>query len=146
MSETPDRTPSRPGPRRPGRVRKLWGWLLDYAYVTYWWLRAFLGRSDPDVYLHPRTGTQPKAPVLIIPGVYESWRVMQPVADHLFRAAHPVHVLEGAKIAVAPGMGSGDYGDDHVRIALIENEHRLRQAVRGIRDMFRKDGLLRGAA
>ena len=43
-------------------------------------------------------------------------------------------------------IGFGDYGDDHVRIALIENEHRLRQAVRGIRDMFRKDGLLRGAA
>ncbi len=55
-------------------------------------------------------------------------------------------LLEEAKIAVAPGIGFGDYGDDHVRIALIENEHRLRQAVRGIRDMFRKDGLLRGAA
>src|SRR2546428_2201365 len=54
--------------------------------------------------------------------------------------------LEHAKIAVAPGVGFGDYGDDHVRIALIENEHRLRQALRGIRDMFRKDGLLRGAA
>ena len=55
-------------------------------------------------------------------------------------------LLEGAHIAVAPGIGFGDYGDDHVRIALIENEHRLRQAVRGIKDMFRKDGLLRGAA
>ena len=55
-------------------------------------------------------------------------------------------LMEGAHIAVAPGAGFGDYGDDHVRIALIENEHRLRQAVRGIRDMFRKDGLLRGAA
>ena len=55
-------------------------------------------------------------------------------------------LLEQAKIAVAPGIGFGDYGDDHVRIALIENELRLRQAVRGIRDMFRKDGLLRGAA
>jgi alanine-synthesizing transaminase len=55
-------------------------------------------------------------------------------------------LLEGAHIAVAPGIGFGDYGDDHVRIALIENEHRLRQAVRGIRDMFRRDGLLRGAA
>ena len=55
-------------------------------------------------------------------------------------------LIEGAKIAVSPGIGFGDYGDDHVRIALIENEHRLRQAVRGVRDMFRKDGLLRGAA
>jgi len=55
-------------------------------------------------------------------------------------------LLEEAKIAVAPGIGFGDYGDDHVRIALIENEHRLRQAVRGVREMFKKDGLLRGAA
>jgi len=55
-------------------------------------------------------------------------------------------LLADAKIAVAPGIGFGDYGDDHVRIALIENEHRLRQAARGIRDMFKKDGLLRASA
>ena len=55
-------------------------------------------------------------------------------------------LIDEAKIAVAPGVGFGEYGNDHVRIALIENEHRLRQAVRGVRDMFRKDGLLRGAA
>jgi len=48
-------------------------------------------------------------------------------------------LLADAKIAVAPGIGFGDYGDDHVRIALIENEHRLRQAVRGVRDMLKKD-------
>jgi alanine-synthesizing transaminase len=55
-------------------------------------------------------------------------------------------LLAEAKIAVSPGIGFGEYGDDHVRIALIENEHRLRQAARGIKEMFRKDGLLRGAA
>ena len=55
-------------------------------------------------------------------------------------------LLEDAKIAVSPGVGFGDYGDDHVRIALIENELRLKQAARGIKEMFRKDGLLRGAA
>ena len=41
---------------------------------------------------------------------------------------------------MAPGIGFGDYGDDHVRIALIENEARIRQAVRGVKDMIRKDG------
>ena len=51
-------------------------------------------------------------------------------------------LLTDAKVAVAPGTGFGHYGDDHVRFALIENEARTRQAVRGIRDMFRKDGLL----
>lgn len=48
-------------------------------------------------------------------------------------------LLKDAKVAVAPGIGFGEYGDTHVRFGLIENEHRTRQAVRGIRDMFRKD-------
>jgi alanine-synthesizing transaminase len=51
-------------------------------------------------------------------------------------------VLGEAKVAVSPGVGFGDYGDTHVRFALIENEHRIRQAVRGIKEMLRKDGLL----
>jgi len=48
-------------------------------------------------------------------------------------------LLVDAKVAVSPGVGFGSYGDDHVRFGLIENEHRTRQAVRGIRDMFRSD-------
>ena len=51
-------------------------------------------------------------------------------------------LLSDAKIAVAPGTGFGHYGDGHVRFAMIENEARTRQAVRGIKEMFRKDGLL----
>jgi alanine-synthesizing transaminase len=52
------------------------------------------------------------------------------------------HVLDVAKVAVSPGIGFGDQGDGYVRFALIENEQRIRQAVRGIKEMFRKDGLL----
>lgn len=48
-------------------------------------------------------------------------------------------LLREAKVAVSPGIGFGEHGDDHVRFGLIENEHRTRQAVRGIRDMFRND-------
>jgi len=48
-------------------------------------------------------------------------------------------LLKEAKVAVSPGIGFGEYGDDHVRFGLIENEHRTRQALRGIRDMFRAD-------
>ena len=51
-------------------------------------------------------------------------------------------LLADAKVAVSPGVGFGEYGDDHVRFSLIENEARIRQALRGIKDMFRKDGLL----
>jgi len=42
-------------------------------------------------------------------------------------------LLERAKVAVAPGIGFGEHGDGHVRIALVENTQRLRQAVRNIR-------------
>lgn len=48
-------------------------------------------------------------------------------------------LLKEAKVAVSPGIGFGDYGDGFVRFGLIENEHRTRQALRGIRDMFRAD-------
>ncbi|MER1939826.1 alanine transaminase [Castellaniella sp. FW104-16D08] len=53
------------------------------------------------------------------------------------------HLLSEAKVAVSPGIGFGEYGDEYVRFALIENEQRTRQAVRGIKDMFRKDGFLK---
>ena len=51
-------------------------------------------------------------------------------------------LLEKAKVCVSPGIGFGDHGDDHVRFALIENEARIRQAVRGIKAMFKADGVL----
>jgi alanine-synthesizing transaminase len=55
-------------------------------------------------------------------------------------------LLAQAKVAVSPGVGFGEYGDTHVRFALIENERRIRQAVRGIRDMLRRDALVPKAA
>ncbi|HPE61813.1 MAG TPA: alanine transaminase [Thiolinea sp.] len=48
-------------------------------------------------------------------------------------------VLREARVAVSPGIGFGEYGDDHVRFSLIENEHRTRQALRGLKQMFRQD-------
>jgi alanine-synthesizing transaminase len=53
-------------------------------------------------------------------------------------------LLTEARVAVSPGIGFGDYGDDHVRFALIENPHRIRQAVRGIKEML-KNAELKGA-
>jgi alanine-synthesizing transaminase len=55
-------------------------------------------------------------------------------------------LLAKAKVSVSPGIGFGDHGDDHVRFALIENESRIRQAVRGIKAMFRADGVLQPAS
>jgi alanine-synthesizing transaminase len=55
-------------------------------------------------------------------------------------------LLNDARVAVSPGIGFGQYGDDRVRFSMIENEARTRQAIRGLRDMFRRDGLLKMAA
>ncbi len=79
------------------------------------------------------------------------WTVEKPKATMFVWAAIPHRYREmgslefakklllEAKVAVSPGVGFGQYGDDHVRFSLIENEHRTHQAVRGIRDMLRKD-------
>jgi alanine-synthesizing transaminase len=48
-------------------------------------------------------------------------------------------LLDQAEVAVAPGIGFGEYGDGHVRIALVENKQRLRQAVRNIKAFMAKD-------
>ena len=45
-------------------------------------------------------------------------------------------LLKEAKVAVSPGIGFGEYGDNFVRLSLIENEHRMRQAVRGFKKAF----------
>jgi alanine-synthesizing transaminase len=47
-------------------------------------------------------------------------------------------LLRDAKVAVSPGAGFGEGGDNFVRFALVENEHRTRQAVRNIRDVLQK--------
>jgi alanine-synthesizing transaminase len=46
-------------------------------------------------------------------------------------------LLREAKVAVSPGVGFGEYGEGYVRFALVENKHRIRQAVRGIRRFLR---------
>ena len=92
---------------------------------------------------------------VLVKGLHEAgWMVENPKASmyvwaHIpeqYRAKGSLEfakrILEEAKVAVSPGIGFGDYGDEYVRFALIENEQRTRQAVRGIKDMFRKDGLL----
>ena len=92
---------------------------------------------------------------VLLKGLHEAgWMVENPKASmyiwaHIpepYRAAGSLEfakrILEEAKVAVSPGVGFGDYGDEYVRFALIENEQRTRQAVRGIKEMFRKDGLL----
>jgi alanine-synthesizing transaminase len=68
------------------------------------------------------------------------WAPIPPEYRHLGSLEFAKKLLLEAKVAVSPGIGFGEYGDGHVRFALIENEHRTRQAVRGLRAMFRHEG------
>jgi alanine-synthesizing transaminase len=77
----------------------------------------------------------PKATMFIWAQIPEPYRAMKSLE-------FSKKVLADAKVAVSPGIGFGEYGDDYVRFSLIENEARTKQAIRGLRDMFKKDGLL----
>ncbi len=79
--------------------------------------------------------TPPKATMFV-------WAPIPEPYKHLGSLEFSKKLLSEAKVAVSPGIGFGEYGDDHVRFGLIENEHRTRQAIRGIRNMFRNDGVV----
>jgi alanine-synthesizing transaminase len=66
------------------------------------------------------------------------WAKIPEAYQHLGSLEFAKLLLREAKVAVSPGIGFGDYGDSHVRFALIENEHRTRQAVKGIKQMLRR--------
>ncbi|HEY2133762.1 MAG TPA: LL-diaminopimelate aminotransferase [Acetobacteraceae bacterium] len=68
-----------------------------------------------------------------------AWAPIPPRFAHLGSVAFSKLLLARAKVAVAPGIGFGEHGDSHVRIALVENNHRLRQALRNIRTFLATD-------
>jgi alanine-synthesizing transaminase len=68
-----------------------------------------------------------------------AWAPIPPRFAHLGSVEFSKLLLAKAKVAVAPGIGFGEYGDGHVRIAFVENQHRLRQAIRNIRAFLMTD-------
>ena len=68
-----------------------------------------------------------------------AWAPIPPRFAHLGSVGFSKLLMEKAKVAVAPGIGFGEHGDSHVRIALVENNHRLRQALRNIRTFLATD-------
>ena len=68
------------------------------------------------------------------------WAPIPEQFAHLGSVAFSKLLLTEAKVAVSPGLGFGEYGDGHVRIALVENEQRIRQATRSIRRFLESGG------
>jgi len=81
------------------------------------------------------TVEKPKATMFVWAPIPEPYRDMKSVE-------FCKKMIIDAKVAVSPGIGFGQHGDDHVRFSLIENEHRTRQALRGIRNMLKKDNVV----
>ncbi len=131
----------------------------DYGSFTPVQVASIVALDGPQECVEEIRKTYEKRRDVMVKGLHDiGWMVENPKASMYIWAKIPAtyekmgsieftkHLMQEAKIAVSPGIGFGEYGDGHVRIALIENEHRLRQALRGVREMFKKDGLLKGAA
>jgi alanine-synthesizing transaminase len=124
----------------------------DYGTFTPLQVAAIAALEGPQDCVAAITAEYQKRRDVLVQGLHEAgWMVEVPRASMyiwaeippLYRALGSLEfakkVLKEARVAVSPGIGFGDYGDTHVRFALIENQQRIRQAVRGIKDMLRRD-------
>lgn len=69
-------------------LRSLGWWVRDYVYAALRQVRAFVDRTTPDAF---RSGS--RAPIVVLPGVYESWRFLRPLIADLHDRGYPVHVV-----------------------------------------------------
>jgi alanine-synthesizing transaminase len=128
---------------------------FDYGTFTPIQVAAIAALEGPQECVAQICETYRKRRDVLIEGLNKlGWQVASPKATMFVWAKIPEAykelkslefsklLLTEAKTAVSPGIGFGDYGDDHVRFALIENEERTRQALRGIKAMFNKNTLV----
>ena len=125
---------------------------LDYGAFTPIQVAATAALNGPqDCVAEMRSLYKERRDVLVSGLVQAGWAMPSPEGSmfawapiperyaHLGSVEFSKLLLSRAKVAVAPGIGFGEYGDGHVRIALVENTQRLRQAVRNIRAFLHTD-------
>lgn len=129
---------------------------LDYGTFTPIQVAAITALEGPDeCVIEIRTMYEKRRNVLC-DGLNElGWNVVRPKATMFVWAPIPEHyrsmgslefskyLLKEAQIAVSPGIGFGQLGDSYVRFGLIENKDRTRQALRNLKALFKRDGLLK---
>jgi alanine-synthesizing transaminase len=126
---------------------------LDYGAFTPIQVAATAALNGPqDCVVAARELYRERRDILVDGLEKAGWRVPRPTATMFCWAPLPTAcrdmgslafaklLLEEADVAVSPGIGFGEYGDGHVRMALVENKHRLRQAVRNIRGFLARHG------
>jgi alanine-synthesizing transaminase len=127
----------------------------DYGTFTPVQVASIIALEGPQDCVKQICATYQKRRDVLVSGLHAAgWMVDNPKATMYVWAKIPEayaklgslefskKLLLDAHVAASPGIGFGEYGDDHVRFAMIENEARTRQAIRGIKDMFKKDGVL----
>src|SRR5215213_5734698 len=128
-----------------GRVKSY----LDYGAFTPIQVAATAALNGPDECIREMRATyKRRRDVMVDSFAKAGWTVPVPTASMFawvqipekFRSLGSLEfsklLVEKADVAVAPGIGFGEHGDDYVRIALVENEQRIRQAARNIRKFF----------
>ncbi|MHA1600556.1 MAG: LL-diaminopimelate aminotransferase [Alphaproteobacteria bacterium] len=133
---------------------------VDYGIFTPMQVAATAALNGPqDCVDEMRARYKARRDVLVKGLAAAGWPVPSPVATMFVWAPMPPEytergslefsklLLEKAQVAVAPGIGFGEYGEAFVRLGLVENEHRIRQAVRNVKAMLRRaetGGAVRG--
>ncbi|OIU85986.1 triacylglycerol lipase [Microbacterium sp. AR7-10] len=101
-----------------GLLRRAIWWAQDYAYAAAWQIRAFGDRDRAEAYSRG-TGV----PIVVLPGIYESWRFMRPLIERAHRDGHPVHVIEPLERNLSPIAEMAD------RVSTYLAEHDLHDVV-----------------
>lgn len=101
-----------------GLLRRAIWWAQDYAYAAAWQIRAFGDRDRAETYSRG-TGV----PIVVLPGIYESWRFMRPLIERAHRDGHPVHVIEPLERNLSPIAEMAD------RVSTYLAEHDLHDVV-----------------
>jgi alanine-synthesizing transaminase len=125
---------------------------LDYGAFTPIQVAATAALNGPQDCIEEMRVLYKERREVLVKGLHAAgWDVPAPEASmflwapiperfrHLGSVGFSKLLLEKAKVAVAPGLGFGEHGDEHVRIALVENSHRIRQALRGIKTFLGGD-------
>jgi alanine-synthesizing transaminase len=122
---------------------------LDYGMFQPIQIASIIALNGPDDCVKEIVDTYRERRDVLIDGLNRiGWEIEKPKGTMFVWAKIPEKyrdtgsiefskmLIEKAKVAVSPGIGFGEFGDDYVRFALVENPHRTRQAIRGIRQIF----------
>jgi len=139
-------------PKMIGALQKIKSY-LDYGIFQPIQIAAIIALNGPQDCVRETVKLYQERRDVLVDGLNRvGWKVEKPLATMFvwaripdaYRAMGSLEfsklLLHDGKVAVSPGIGFGEYGDEYVRFGLVENEHRTRQAIRGIKKALKLSG------